>query len=212
MSLSSFARQTNGHSSKEHWIERAKVLDGFHSPAIATETLLAAENLSGYSWEPANGYSRISNILRAQGHKVFTSDIKRWHSGTDCIRDFLSCPCLPRCFKQTGSDLITNPPYKLADSFVQHAMNILPRGNKCCLLLRLQFLEGNKRNAFFERYPPRRIHVYSFRLPRMHRFGYDGVDGGSTMCFAWFVWISGYKGPTELKWIKRPKGWRGESV
>jgi hypothetical protein len=201
--LTSFIKMSGGHSSADHMRERVAVLDGFHTPREAVVALMKCEQIHDNVWEPANGFSRISRVLREYGLRVATSDIHRWHSGTKVERAFADFSDLPSPFRRNGCDIITNPPFVRAQEFVEHSMDLLHDGGRLCLLLRLQFLEGNKRADMFKKYPPLRVHVFSYRLPRMHRFLYRGPQGGSTIAFAWFVWSKGYKGPTEIKWITR---------
>ena len=42
-------------------------------------------------------------------------------------------------------DILTNPPYKYAKEFIEHAMTIIPDGRKVFMFLKLQFLEGKAR-------------------------------------------------------------------
>ena len=199
----SFVKSTGGHSSASGNRDRARRLDGYHTPRVAVETLLRAERLSPRVWEPANGFSRVSRVLRESGRDVFTSDVHAWHAGTERVANFLAERRLPSRFREEGCDIVTNPPFVLAREFAEHALSLQHRGDKCCLLLRLQFIEGNKRLDLFRRGQLRRVHAYSFRLPRMHAFGYRGSKGGSAIAFAWFVFQKGYRGPTELRWIGR---------
>jgi hypothetical protein len=71
----------------------------------------------------------------------------------------------------TGADLIlTNPPYKHAAAFVAHALLLCPRA---ILLLRTLFLEGQGRRELLQRHLAR-VHVFSDRIPDMHRDGWAG--------------------------------------
>lgn len=56
-------------------------------------------------------------------------------------------------------DIITNPPYKYAKEFVEHAMNVIPDGRKVFMFLKLQFLEGKARGELFKKYPPKCVYV-----------------------------------------------------
>lgn len=76
-------------------------------------------------WEPACGCGNISKVLIKHGYRVYSSDLYDRGFGEDGI-DFLQTTKVP----DTCSTIITNPPYALADEFVKHAMNILPRGWK----------------------------------------------------------------------------------
>lgn len=96
-----------------------------------------------------------------------------------------------------NGDIITNPPYKYAQQFVEHGLDILPPGNKLCMFLKVQFMEGKSRRKLFDENPPKRIWVSSSRL----KCGKNGVFQDSMVAYAWYVWEKGYTGDTTLKWF-----------
>jgi hypothetical protein len=122
---------------------------------------------------------------------------KRWSKKTDRIKDFMKFKKIPN----KKMDILTNPPFVRAKDFVETSMKLLRPGRKLALLLRLSFLEGQRRKLMFEKYPPKYVFVFSARLPRMHLFKYKGHKGSSLMAFAWFVWEKNYKGPTVVEWL-----------
>ena len=61
-------------------------------------------------------------------------------------------------------DIITNPPYKYALQFVEKALERVKPGRKVAMFLKLQFLEGKSRKAFFLKHPPKTVYVSSSRL------------------------------------------------
>ena len=191
----------NGRRADNEMDERVKVYDGYHTPLIAVQTLLEREDLAGYVWEPAAGFFKIVNPLHKAGIKVFSSDICDWHDKIQVVKDFALYKSPPKFLRDKNFDIVTNPPFSKAQMFVEKAMELLPKGCRLYLLLRLQFLEGNKRRALFKKYPPYKVWVYSFRLPRMHRFFFKGNKGGTVLCFAWFCFEKGYKGKTIIDWI-----------
>ena len=67
------------------------------------------------------------------------------------------------------------------------------------MFLRIQFLESKKREQLFKQSPPSNIWVFSRRI-RCQRGG-GVVEGGSTACYAWFVWKKGNKNLPTLGWI-----------
>lgn len=175
-------------------------LDGYRTPAIAVTELVKREDFLGYVWEPANGMDDISKTLLSHGFEVYSTDIHRWVPETQTVKSFFDFKSMPM-----ECDIITNPPYKLANDFVLHAMSILPVGGKLALLLRVQFLEGQIRyDKVYANHPVKTVYVFSFRLPRMHRFLFSGKASTSTLAFAWFVWEKGFKGDTVVKWITKP--------
>lgn len=166
--------------------------DLYETPSMAVDSLLRVEKLPQYLWEPAAGPGSIVKVLRAAGHTVLASDLVDY--GVDSHfhgRDFLmehkapdGCECI-----------LTNPPFKLAEEFVEHALELCPR---VIMLLRLAFLESNRRTRILENRGLARVHVFRLRLPMMHRAEWAGRKANSGMAFAWFVWDRAHTGPTEL--------------
>lgn len=158
------------------------------------EKLLEVESFNHYIWEPACGEGHISKVLEAHWHKVFSTDLIDRGYGRGNT-DFLK-------YKpekgRNSMDIITNPPYKYAQEFVEHALDISMESVKIAMLLKIQFLEGKKRRPLFDKHPPQTIYVFTER----QECAKNGIfTGGSAVCYAWFVWKKGYCGPTRLKWI-----------
>src|SRR5262245_9328859 len=100
--------------------------------------------------------------------------------------------------------IVTNPPFRIANEFVAHALNLCPR---VVMLLRLAFLESERRRSILEGRGLQRIHVFRKRLPLMHRDGWEGRKANSGMAFAWFVWNRDYGGPkivNRISWEGSP--------
>jgi hypothetical protein len=91
--------------------------------------------------------------------------------------------------------IVTNPPFQWAGAFVAHALDLSPR---VIMLLRLAFLESERRCKILEGRGLARIHVFRKRLPRMHRDGWQGRKANSGMAFAWFCWDREHSGPTVI--------------
>ena len=90
---------------------------------------------------------------------------------------------------------MTNPPFKLASEFVAHAIELCP---KVVMLLRLAFLESERRTSILDGGKLARVHVFRNRLPMMHRAGWQGPRASSSTAFAWLMWDAEHHGPTEL--------------
>jgi hypothetical protein len=69
------------------------------------------------------------------------------------------------------------------------------------LLLRLAFLESERRRGILEGRGLVRVHVFRKRLPMMHRDGWQGRKASSGMAFAWFAWDRTYTGLPTLNRI-----------
>ena len=169
--------------------------DLYETPPEAVRALLAVEKIpAGAIWEPACGPGAIVRVLKEAGHRVYATDLVDYASpDQDAARiDFL--------LEQQAPDfhigaIITNPPYKLAGQFVRHALPLCPR---VIMLLRLAFLESDRRSSILDGGQLARVHVFRNRLPMMHREGWDGPRASSSIAFAWFVWDRLHSGPTEL--------------
>lgn len=172
----------------------------YETPAVAVQALLRIERLPHRIWEPAAGRGAIVNVLRAAGHEVLASDLIEYGDPTHFAhRDFLLEWKTP-----DGCEMIlTNPPYKLAAKFVAHALDLCPR---TVMLLRLAFLESDRRRDLLEKRGLARIHVFRKRLPMMHRDGWTGRKASSAIAFAWFVWDRAHAGPTTIDRISWERG------
>jgi hypothetical protein len=176
----------------------ARGLDSYPTPRIAVESLLNAEpdvlNTMTRVWEPAAGEGNIVHVLRDNGIPVIASDIEQRGFDLHFVEDFLQQKRTPR----DCSVILTNPPYKLAAQFAEHALTLVP---DVFLLLRLAFLESAGRTELLEQSGLQRVLVFRKRLPRMHRSSWTGPKSSSSMAFAWFAWRRNYAGPVTLAWI-----------
>lgn len=121
--------------------------DYYATEPKAIDILLAEETFTGSIWEPACGEGHLSRRLEQRGHTVISTDLIDRGYGKGSI-DFLTCA------KSLGDNILTNPPYKHALEFCQHALQLLSDGGKLAMFLKLTFLEGKKRKPFFQRTPP----------------------------------------------------------
>jgi hypothetical protein len=166
--------------------------DNYSTPPSAVEALLRVERLPHKIWEPAAGYGSIVKTLRAAGHDVIASDLHDWNlPGCATDVDFLTVERAPH----DAECVVTNPPYRYAAEFVEHALDLVPF---VLMLLRLQFLESERRSAILESGELARVHVFRHRLPMMHRHDWAGPKASSSIPFAWFVWDRCHDGPTTL--------------
>jgi hypothetical protein len=168
-------------------------LDLYETPNVAVEALLRVEKIPQRIWEPAAGRGAIARVLREHGCVVTASDIYDY-GGLDFIADFLTQEQMP-----AGCDcIVTNPPYQIAEPFVSRALELAPL---VIMLLRLAFLESERRCGILEGCGLARVHVFRKRLPMMHRDQWAGRKANSGMAFAWFAWERGHTGPTTINRI-----------
>ena len=170
--------------------------DLYETPAVAVDALLRVERLPHRIWEPACGPGAIVRVLRDAGHDVLATDLCDYGLEDSAAGiDFLMERRLPDGIEA----IVTNPPYKLAHEFVAHACRLCPR---VIMLLRFCFYESERRSILLDDAGLERVHLFSKRLPMMHRAGWTGPRASSATAFAWFVWRRDHVGPTELRRVR----------
>ena len=138
-------------------------------------------------WEPACGDGAISKVLDMEYDlRVESTDLVDRGYGTAGV-DFLMETKMPAPW------IVTNPPYRLANDFVKHGLNLLANdvhSQGMAMFLRLSFLEGQKRYAeIFKDHPPSHVIAFSKRLTLWR--GDQERAGNGTTAYAWFVWSRG---------------------
>lgn len=167
--------------------------DYYATEPAATEWLCKLEQFYGAILEPSCGEGHISEVLKAHGYDVTSRDLV--DRGYGEVADFLAIDNLA-----WYGNIVTNPPYKYAQEFVEKALQIIPDGRKVAMFLKLTFLEGKARKHLFKTTPPIRVWVSSSRLKCAMNGDFDQV-GSSAAAYAWFVWEKGYQGETTIKWF-----------
>lgn len=176
--------------------------DYYATDPKATELLLEQETFSPHVWECACGEGHISEVLKKHRYQVKSTDIvDRGYADME-VQDFLSTT-KEDVKEDFPRDIITNPPYKFAQKFVEHALDISMDGTKVAMFLKLTFLEGKARKKMFEKYPPKIVYVSSSRLQCAKNGDFDTYKQGVGMAiaYAWYVWKKGFTGDPIIKWI-----------
>lgn len=171
--------------------------DYYATSPIATRMLLEKEKFSPNIWECASGGDHIVKVLKEAGYNVWATDIVDRTGHTE-ILDFLTSDV------KFDGDIITNPPYSMAQTFVEKALDSVTDGHKVAMYLRLLFLEGKKRQKLYRQRNLKTVYVAAARMG----CGADGkfydqeheYEAGS-VAFAWFVWEKGYEGDPVIKWF-----------
>ena len=169
--------------------ERQK--DFYETPPYATSALCGVEELPHWLWEPCAGNGAIVRVLRDRGHAVIASDIVAREFELHFSADFFSLKKAP----VDCTAIVSNPPFRDADRFVRHALDLVPHVH---LLLRLAFLESVRRTDILEHRGLRAVRVFRNRLPLMHRDGWTGPRASSAIAFSWFSWSRDHHGPTTI--------------
>ena len=121
--------------------------DYYATEPAATDWLCQLEQFSPNILEPACGEGHISKELIKAGYNVTSRDLIDRGYGEQA--DFLAIDN-----QEWQGDIVTNPPYKYAQEFVEKALFIIPDGHKVAMFLKLTFLEGQGRRQLFRAAPP----------------------------------------------------------
>ena len=176
--------------------------DYYATPYQATEMLLDEVKFSGNFLEPCVGGGHIVDVIKKYypDECVYGVDLVDRGYPNTLVADFLKHDFLGQKF----DNVVTNPPYSLAQEFLEKSMEVVNDGGKIAMFLKIQFLEGAKRREMFKKYPPKYIYVFSKRQnPWRNGSPVDekGKPWSSTMCFAWFVWEKGFTGEPIVRWL-----------
>jgi hypothetical protein len=177
-----------------HALEEREEHDFYATEPKAGELLLQIVSLNKNIWECACGTGQLSEVFKKAGHNVYSTDlIDRGYQ--DEIIDFL------KTSKEFDGDIVTNPPYKYCNEFIEKALSLIPLGNKVVMFMGINFVEGKKRKEFLEKYPIKEVWVSSSRLNCAKNAEFLKYNFNSARCYAWYVWEKGYTGETILKWF-----------
>ena len=150
--------------------------------------------LSPWIWECACGEGHMAEVFREFGRTVYATDLIDRGYGIPNV-DFLTTYDYPN-----GYDIFTNPPFKLAEKFAYRGNQILQKGCKFGLFVKIQFLESKSRKKLFEKYPPKYIYVYSERQQCSMNGDFENLKA-KTQCYCWVIWEKDYTGETITRWI-----------
>lgn len=180
-------------------------LDAFYTPDdVARACIGTLGNLRGLAcWEPHAGGGAFVRALMDAGGVTYWSDIDAnaavykgdlltvgpgsvGYAAHDALAGW------PWTMRAPPAWIVGNPPFNEAEAHVRRAIETASIG--VGFLLRLAFLEGAKRRAFWREHPPAEVHV----LVSRPSFTGGGTDSAA---YGWFVWRRGHVGPAHLRFL-----------
>ena len=177
--------QNTSHAVMAQRTEPRDAPDDFPTPPWATRALMKYVLEPGASFqhkaclEPACGAGHMGSVLKDYFGTVVESDAHDY--GYAEVRDFLEDPLEFRSVDW----VITNPPFRLAEEFVNRALSVAKEG--VAILARTVFLEsvGRYRNLF-QQSPPTKFAQFTERVPMLR----GRLDRSATTAtgYAWLVW------------------------
>lgn len=177
--------------------------DWYVEPEWCIGALLLHEKFVGGVHDPCCGMGTIPYIVNA-----FCASLANMNpaTGADLVdrgygypqRDFLKD-------KTTYDNIITNPPYKIAATVIDHALKHV-RG-KVAALVQLKFLAAQRRYGLFNHSHMSAVYIFSRRpsMPpgEMLRKEGEGCRGGGSIDYCWCVWDRANPPvPPTIRWVK----------
>jgi len=122
------------------------------------------------------------DVLRHAGHQVYATDILHG-------QDFLACP-----MPEDINSIVTNPPYAMAQSFIEKALECVGGRGFVAMLLRCDFDHAVSRRHLFAD-----CGTFSKRLVLTKRIKwFEGSAGSPSFNHAWYLWNYLHDGPPTL--------------
>jgi len=197
-------RQNTSTAVMQRRVEAHDSLDDFPTPPWATRAML--HHILGpiwgplsqdTVWEPAANRGYMVRALAGAFSKVLATDIMDYQYGFE-QHDFL----FPHENDEKCDWVITNPPFRLAEQFIEKGLRIARRG--VAVIVRTSFLEGVGRyESLFSKMPPSIIAQHCERVP-MVKGKYDPQASTATS-YAWLIWAKNWPSEPVFKWIPKSK-------
>ena len=191
--------QNTSHAVMAQRAELKNSLDDFPTPPWATRALVEHVIVSKNSLremtclEPACGRGHMSVALAHYFREVTSFDV--FDYGFGGTADFLKYKRPDQSFDW----VITNPPFRLGEEFINRSMRIARHG--VAMLTRTVFIESVGRyERLFKANPPSRVAQFTERVPMVK--GRIDKKASTATGYAWLVWEKAHlSGRTELVWI-----------
>lgn len=180
--------------------------DFYSTPYSVTEQLLEYEffDFKKTVQDPCCGKMAIVKILNDNFSFVGYNDLY-YENNINTGYDFLSRK--DDYYIHKSDYIITNPPFSLADQFIQRSKEKAKL--KFAMLLPLSYLHGVGRYSkkiFLDLYPLSTIYVFTRYIMFSDKIREDGKYKTGMIAFAWFIWENYCdKAYPEIKWINNQK-------
>jgi hypothetical protein len=170
-------------SQRDSGYER-KERDLYETPEWVTDCVIDYIDVNRFVWEPAAGSGKMVTALRKHGMNV-------WESDLDEGLDFLAFSSLPN---DVTTAIVTNPPYNLAQQFIEHALQLTkPVKGTVAMLLRTDYDHAKSRQHLFGK-----CDQFWMKIVLTKRIKWFADSKGQpSFNHAWFIWQwAGGEAPT----------------
>lgn len=141
-------------------------------------------NPTDHILEPSAGNGAILSALRSRGfhNRITAVELREEEKDLYFFADeVIYCDFLTMETDRRYDVIIGNPPYSLAQEFINKSLSLLRPGGKLIFLLRTNFLESEKRFKWWQDKIPSGLYT----LHKRPSFTGKGTDATS---YSWFVW------------------------
>jgi hypothetical protein len=193
-------------------------LDFYQEPAWCADLLLDAEKYLGKVLDPCCGNGTIGRAFARRNHPIRSTDLTVRPYG-ECGFDFLD----PSTDYGRVDHIVCNPPFRHTEAFIRRALGMVRKS--AAFLVPLKWLASQTRYDFFNEVGfPARVYVLSNRAsmppgelldPETGLYAADHPEGkhkagdapsGGSIDYCWVIFVPGYGGPTDMKWLARAGG------
>lgn len=187
--------QNTSHAVMAQRVEPRQSLDDFPTPPWATRALIEhviqSDVTTKSCLEPACGAGHMARPLNEYFEHVEAQDIADYGFGRQ--QDYLTFETANR-----WDWIITNPPFRLAEQFIERALDQTIEG--CAFLVRTTFVEsiGRYRRLFSKR-PPTMVAQFVERVPMVK--GRLDRKASTATGYCWLVWSKSSDSRSEMVWI-----------
>lgn len=183
--------------------------DWYVEPEWCSARLFEEESFTGNVHDPACGMGNIVKSARAAGIEATGGDVVSRGPYCQAVEDW----CAADVADLTAAEnIVSNPPFKLCDDraagtfpFVERCLLVARR--KVALLLPANWIQGDRRSRWLDGTPLRRVWFISPRpsMPPGHVIAAGAKPSNGKTDYAWLVWLHGYDGAPEVRWLRRQK-------
>ena len=166
----------------------------------------------GLILDPSAGDGRMVKYIIKQGNvnkhlivDIRKEELKTWRGDkhlSKCRRinaDFLNIKHEQLSKNGLFNCCITNPPFSIAQSFVEHTFPVIKENGYICIFQSMQWLGTQRRTKWLSKAGLYKVLV----VPKRPRFEVTGkiFKGTNTFDYSWYVFKKGYKRNPRIDWL-----------